>query len=189
MIEPRVEQRIEEMNPVPLLDLSWSSSSNVLNLSRLFVPSSAQLSLLEKGLTFSPKPRSFSRELLRRDLHYYHRRLKLRDYFDNDDFCREPFIQPSVWEPEWGTLSESLRDLIKRDIRLFHSFRPQVGGEGGLSREERQALRELKENENIVIKPADKGSKIVIMDKQQFRLEAQRQLGNTKYYKCISEVR
>lgn len=60
MIEPRVEQRIEEMNPVPLLDLSWSSSSNVLNLSRLFVPSSAQLSLLEKGLTFSPKPRSFS---------------------------------------------------------------------------------------------------------------------------------
>lgn len=185
MTEPRSEQRIEEMTHVPLLDLDWSSPSNVLNLSRLFVPSSAQLGLLEKGLTFSPKPFSFSRELLRRDLHFYHRRLKLRDYFDSDDFCREPFIQPSVWEPEWGALSDSLRDLIRRDIRLFHSFWPQVGGVGGLSREERQALKDLKENENIVIKPADKGSKIVIMNKQQYRLEAQRQLDNTKYYKCI----
>lgn len=74
MTEPRSEQRIEERTPVPLLDLDWSSSSNVLNLSRLFVPSSAQLGLLEKGLTFSPKPFSFSRELLRRDLHHYHRR-------------------------------------------------------------------------------------------------------------------
>lgn len=133
MIEPRVEQRIEEMNPVPLLDLSWSSSSNVLNLSRLFVPSSAQLSLLEKGLTFSPKPRSFSRELLRRDLHYYHRLLKLRDYFDNDDFCREPFIQPSVWEPEWGTLSESLRS--NKEGYPVISFISAAGGWGGRSLE------------------------------------------------------
>lgn len=52
--------------------------------------------------------------------------------------------------------------------------------------EEERALRELKVNQNIVIKPADKGSKIVIMDKQQYRLEVQRQLGNEKYYKCIS---
>lgn len=118
MTEPRSEQRIEERTPVPLLDSDWSSSSNVLNLSRLFVPSSAQLGLLEKGLTFSPKPFSFSRELLRRDLHHYHRRLKLRDYFDNDDFFREPFIQSSVWEPEWGALSDSLRDLIRRDIQI-----------------------------------------------------------------------
>lgn len=60
-----------------------------------------------------------------------------------------------------------------------------MGGEGSLSEEERQAFEDLKENKNIVIKPADKGSKIVIMDKQQYRLEAERQLGNAKYYKCI----
>lgn len=49
--------------------------------------------------------------------------------------------------------------------------------------EEEHALRELRGNKQIMIKPADKGSKIVIMDKQQYRLEAQRQLG--KYYKHI----
>lgn len=185
MTEPREERRRGERNPAPPPDLSWSSSSNVLNLSRLFSPSVAQIKLLEKGLTFIPAPRNFSREELRRDLHWYHRRLKLRDYFGNEDFCREPFILPSGWEPEWEALSEQLRNLIKKDICSFHSFWPRAGVEGSLSEEERQAFEELRENKNIVIKPADKGSKIVIMDKHQYRLEAQRQLGNIKYYKRI----
>lgn len=63
-----------------------------------------------------------------------------------------------------------------------------MGREGSLTVEEEWALRELKVNQNIVIKPADKGSKIVIMDKQQYRLEAQRQLGNEKYYKCKFQI-
>lgn len=109
-----------------------------------------------------------------------------KTFFETDNFHRDPFVLPSVWELEWGALSESLKELIKKDIRLFHSLRPQVGREGSLMVEEERALRELKVNQNIVIKPADKGSKIVIMDKQQYRLEAQRQLGNEKYYKCIS---
>uniref|UniRef100_A0A3P8PXM6 Uncharacterized protein n=1 Tax=Astatotilapia calliptera TaxID=8154 RepID=A0A3P8PXM6_ASTCA len=65
---------------------------------------------------------------------------------------------------------------------LVHAGLRGIPNVSRLLSEERQALRELKENENIVIKPADKGSKIVIMDKQQFRLEAQRQLGNTKSF-------
>lgn len=47
------------------------------------------------------------------------------------------------------------------------------------------AIRELQNNRQIVIKPADKGSKIVLMDKQQYRLEANRQLEDEKYYKNI----
>lgn len=43
-------------NSTPPPDLTWSSSSNILNLSRLFTPSAAQISLLEKGLTFIPAP-------------------------------------------------------------------------------------------------------------------------------------
>lgn len=43
-------------NSTPPPDLTWSSSSNILNLSRLFTLSAAQISLLEKGLTFIPAP-------------------------------------------------------------------------------------------------------------------------------------
>ena len=49
------------------------------------------------------------------------------------------------------------------------------------------ALKELKQNADIVIKPADKGSAIVIMDTDDYVLEAERQLNVSKHYKEISE--
>lgn len=51
-----------------------------------------------------------------------------------------------------------------------------------LTSELREALALLKKNTEIVIKPADKGSTVVIMDKQQYFVEAYRQLENTKHY-------
>lgn len=36
-----------------------------------------------------------------------------------------------------------------------------------------------------MIKPADKGSKTVILEVQQYALEASRQLNNSKHYKQI----
>ena len=39
----------------------------------------------------------------------------------------------------------------------------------------------MKNNENIIIKPADKGSAIVILDKQSYINEGQRQLHNTQF--------
>lgn len=39
---------------------------------------------------------------------------------------------------------------------------------------------------DIVIKPADKGSVVVIQDKQQYLLEAHCQLNNTKHYVKLS---
>lgn len=55
--------------------------------------------------------------------------------------------------------------------------------DGGESR----ALKELTQNPNIIIKPADKGTKMVIVDRQQYLLEANRLLSYTKYYKLIPE--
>lgn len=51
-----------------------------------------------------------------------------------------------------------------------------------LNREEKQALKELQENDTFVIKPADKGGAIVIWDKTDYRNEAQRQLNNISHY-------
>lgn len=48
---------------------------------------------------------------------------------------------------------------------------------------EKKAIHNLKKNQNIVIKPADKGSKIVIMD----LTEANRHLQNPLHYKPLLE--
>lgn len=56
-----------------------------------------------------------------------------------------------------------------------------------ISVEERASLSNLKNNENIVIKQADKGGATVILDKVNYINEAYRQLSNTKYYKQLTE--
>lgn len=54
-----------------------------------------------------------------------------------------------------------------------------------LSADERTALAELKNNVDVIIKPADKGSATVVMDKSAYIVEAHRQLNNTTYYKRL----
>ena len=51
-----------------------------------------------------------------------------------------------------------------------------------LTKEEYKAIRSLKHNKEIIIKPADKGSVIVIMDKISYFSEGQKQLSHTQFY-------
>uniref|UniRef100_A0AAY4A928 Reverse transcriptase n=1 Tax=Denticeps clupeoides TaxID=299321 RepID=A0AAY4A928_9TELE len=50
-----------------------------------------------------------------------------------------------------------------------------------------KALQELKRNKEIVIKPADKGSVVVIMDREQYVWEANRQLSKTEHYQRLDK--
>ena len=54
-----------------------------------------------------------------------------------------------------------------------------------LTTSERQSICKLRQNLDIVIKPADKGSATVIMDRQDYINEAERQLGNPDHYKKL----
>jgi hypothetical protein len=54
-----------------------------------------------------------------------------------------------------------------------------------LSKEERAGLNELKNNVDIIIKKADKGSAIVVMNTKDYIFEAERQLKNTLAYKKL----
>jgi len=54
-----------------------------------------------------------------------------------------------------------------------------------LSREEREALTQLQRCTDIVIKPADKGSATVVMSREAYIADAQRQLSNNRYYRKL----
>jgi peptide-methionine (R)-S-oxide reductase len=56
-----------------------------------------------------------------------------------------------------------------------------------LSLAEKQALKELSSNTEIVIKPADKGSAVVIQNRDDYITEGLRQLSDPKFYKQMSE--
>ena len=52
-----------------------------------------------------------------------------------------------------------------------------------LTQEEKEAIRELANNDRITIKPADKGGAIVIQDTDKYISEAVRQLDNRNHYR------
>lgn len=49
------------------------------------------------------------------------------------------------------------------------------------------ALKRLRKDDSIVIKPADKGSIVVIMDREQYVKEAERQLMDREFYMEIGK--
>ena len=141
---------------------------------------------MEKGLFFVPTPREGDKHCLQRDLYEYHRRLKLLHHFGySTSPNREHFVEPTRWEPEWNLVPEALQGLIKSDLRGLERINRNNRERDNLSAEERRALNQLQKNQDIVIKPADKGSKIVIMDKTQYLIEANRQLNNPAHYRLI----
>ena len=55
-----------------------------------------------------------------------------------------------------------------------------------MSREEWQTVRSLADDRSIVIKKADKGSRVVVWDRNDYLLEAERQLSDNKVYRDVN---
>jgi hypothetical protein len=129
------------------------------------------------------------------------RSLKLRDYFSEEenneyDFSLKTFTNKSTWTPADNLLQQSTLDTVQTILNTTESVirhRKEIGDrkillrhfKDNLTPEEREALAELKNNNSIIIKPADKGSATVIMDRSAYIAEAQRQLNNTNYYRKL----
>lgn len=68
-------------------------------------------------------------------------------------------------------------------MELANSFEPSFNN---LTREERSALRALQSDKSIVIKVADKGSSVVVWDRDDYLREAESQLNDTEVYEEYS---
>lgn len=77
-------------------------------------------------------------------------------------------------------------DIIHEDQRLMKGTK-EVTETCNLSEGEWMALKRLRRDSSIIIKPADKGSTVVIMDKEQYIKEAERQLVDREFYSEIKE--
>jgi len=162
------------------------------------------ISVLDKGLSFIPTTTSIPLKLVNSSLKNLHRAISIKDFFrdhpddyDPDDFDRK-FLPPSDWLPPISGISNhTINSLIKTqsstDKMVNPLTHPTTKGtiitiphpRPNLSLEERHALKIIKGDTRIIIKPADKGGATVIMDAYLYHAEALRQLDNPKYYKPI----
>lgn len=182
----------------------FNLSPFTINLSQ-HIFSNAEVSLLDLGLKFIPTVKSVPlRDILQchsRNL----RNLKLRDFFAESDRPFDPdafvnkFVDKSSWTPAIDMLSNSTQqavfdlqdlasDLIDPRVFVAHDIaivRMNDLVKDNISSDERAALLNLSKDRSIIIKPADKGGAVVIVDRDAYLSEAHRQLYNVKYYQKI----
>lgn len=157
-------------------------------LSKGFKPTEAQWNLLNRGLTFIPTIDIYKnqKQLMELDLQNYHRRLKLAAYFKNKSKQKPPpFTPKSAWIPPFNKIPAEISKLIEKDKKDFKQHYRIFKERHNLAMTEVKALRELMHNKSIIIKQADKGSAVVILDRDQYVQEACRQLNDEKYYKKL----
>ena len=112
----------------------------------------------------------------------------MKEYFYSDeetdgDFSEIPaFREKSSWCPDKNrdlfleAYASALEEKIVRESNLKEKCHRN------LTKEEQKALEDLRSYDDIVIKQADKGSAVVVMDKERYVTEATRQLGDSAVY-------
>ena len=117
----------------------------------------------------------------------YVRHLRLKEYYCGDDGVdgdlsdKPAFRKRSTWCPERNrdAVLETCVSLLERKI---FSQDLSVRCQRNLSKEEQEALDNLRGYDDIIIKQADKGSAVVIMDRERYVGEAMRQLNDKDVY-------
>ena len=116
------------------------------------------------------------------------RRLRLGEFYANNaagsvTHHDDPFRCRSVWTPPVNRdkildsyISVVRDEILSSDDRPFHN---------NLNKSERTALKELRSYDDVVIKEADKGAGVVILDKTLYVREALRQLNDDNVYQKL----
>ena len=149
-----------------------------------------QVSVLGKGLNFAPTPKLDKFKLLC-EVSNFTRKIKLKAFFNDEtraDQSRDDtglrnkstFLPPihaipvEVLAFENAVLKD-IDDLNVEGLKPFHN----------LSRVEHEAIKQLQSNQDIIIKPADKGGAVVILKTEDYRNECLRLLSDRKTYKIL----
>ena len=169
------------------------------------------ISLLLKGLKFVPTPAGLDAGILWDDLSKFHNKLRRTCYFNDPAnnnssnsqssapvtvltaqappeylgtpfaFQHRDFKLPSTWvcPPQAAGLE---RMIVLNEEAFLHRPPEFVQARHNLTPDERWALKDLARNNNIVIRPADKGAAVVLWPRAAYLTEGYRQLSNQGFY-------
>ena len=166
----------------------------VLILSKLTL-SSDHMSLLSKGLSFCPTPNEPDPGQNRLDLDNLHRRLRLDyhfmwvqddslsdpppttdeiNWFSTEPFSHRKFKQPSTFNPVGPPNLEAMNLSNEHAFNNRPTFRRTKWD--NITPGERRALYDLKHNKDILIKAADKGNVVCVLQHEEYIFEGMRLL-------------
>ncbi len=103
-------------------------------------------------------------------------------------FKHPDFKEPSTWEPTKNP-PEALTAMIMANELELSLVKTRNPHPQNLTRGERSALRNLTKNRDIIIKPADKGSAVVVLNTSDYIKEGERQLNDHTFYQKLDTNR
>jgi predicted GIY-YIG superfamily endonuclease len=167
-------------------------TNTVVNISNLEL-TDAEIKLLSKGLSFCPRPKTYDRGKLKNDTEEFIRRLRLKAHFalqptnksKENISCDQPtFRKKSNWTPPKSSIPnlEAFINSVENDTSRHINHTNKYSN---LTKEETDALHSLKSRTDIIIKPADKGSAVVVMNREDYISEASRQLSDARFYQKL----
>ena len=165
----------------------------------------AEKSLLNKGLKFCPTPPRPDTGTIVRDVESFFRKASTYLFFNHEDkkdhsndtltqsnshdessplkpFQHKDLKLKSTWNAPVPPLLEHVKQLTISDIQ---NSKIEPTRNKNLSSDEFHSINTLFRNDDIVIKPADKGSGIVILNRDDYIKEGERQLDDTTFYKSM----
>ena len=142
--------------------------------------------MLSKGLKFIPMPHTdanHTRKQLLCDFEGYARRMRLQYMYHGMTRQIHPFYVRSNWKPpvQPSVTLETYLEETKLRLAEIRVMQPKQN----LQCDERKAFRTLRENKEINIKKADKGTTTVIMRKTDKITEGQTQLNVREHYQPL----
>ena len=164
-----------------------SGEKYIKNLSNKKI-TDAQIKLISHGLKFIPvnklNKNRIRRQLLQ-DFETFARRMRLKYMFYGHNRNVHPFYAKSNWNPpvQRSVALECYLEEVKLQLTEIQITKPKQN----LSRDEQKALNELKQNNDINLKKADKGSTTVIMNKTDKIKEGENLLNDEQSHKRLTE--
>ena len=154
------------------------------------------MNLLCKGVKFSPATRNYNKFKFVTDITNWFRNLRLREYFYTEAMKSNTINQNSDRCPlNWhvksdGNPSNNNEDLEEYIKQVYKDTKTMVNDTkdmkwNNLNKSEREALQNLRCDDSIVIKIADKGGAIVVMNKTDYVKNVTEDLDSKNYYRKL----
>ena len=160
---------------------------SVFNLSKRIL-TETEIRVLEKGLGFASTPTKINETDLGADFNEFARKMRCKWFFSTEpteNFSEAPaFRVKSNWNPPKGHPATEIF-LSKLETEMF-SVLTGTPLDCNLAKEECLAMRGLAEDQNIIIKPAVKGSCVVVWGQEDYLVEEDRQLKDNNTYESSS---
>ena len=167
--------------------MGYFCSETVFNLSRNIF-NDTEIKILEKGLDFVCPSRKINEHELRRNFEEFYRKVRTKWHFWNEpthNFSNVPYVKfKSKWSPPKG--HPAIEIFLSKVENELLKVTEKVSGYSTFTSEEWKAMWSIADDRQIVIKKADKSSCFMVWDRDDYLLEAERQLKAEKIYRSVT---